>query len=103
MRNKTKTPADDSDFLSRLVLWRNDPGLVEEILPHARAGNSSAQYAMGLIYAEGRGVTQDTTQAYLWLTRAVNNGDEDAGLLRSVLMHDMSLDEIKAADQILTI
>ncbi len=103
MRNKAKTASKDSDFLSRLVLWRNDPGLVDEILPHALTGNASAQYAMGLIYAEGRGVTQDNTQAYLWLTRALNNGDEDAGLLRSVLMHNMSLDEIKAADQILTI
>jgi len=103
MRNKPKMPNSDSDFLSRLVLWRNDAALVDEILPRARAGNISAQYAMGLIYAEGRGVKQNNTQAYLWLTRAYTNGDEDAGLLRSVLMNAMSLEEIKAADEILAI
>ena len=92
---------DDSVFLSRLVLWNNDPGLIEEIFPHARAGSVTAQYAFGLIYAEGRGVEQDNKQAYLWLSRAYENGDTDAELLLSIVKQSMTFADIEAADRLL--
>jgi len=33
-------------------------------------GDMDAQYALGLCYAERRGVTQDLVNAYLWLSLA---------------------------------
>ncbi|PWG74268.1 hypothetical protein DF186_18775, partial [Enterococcus hirae] len=68
----------DSHFLKDLVLHRNDPVLAERILKEERKGNVDAQYAMGLIYADGRGMPIDLVKAYAWLTVAVLQGDRDA-------------------------
>ncbi len=40
----------------------------------AEAGNVIAQYNLGLAYAEGRGVSADPIEAYVWLQLAANNG-----------------------------
>lgn len=53
-------------------------------LPLAEAGDSRAQYNIGLLYAEGRGVTMDKTKAAAWWTRAATNGH-----LRA--MHNLAL------------
>lgn len=98
MSRKRPPPAPDTDFLAALVLLRNDPQLVRDILPLAEGGNPHAMYALGLIYAEGRGVAPDSVQAYVWLSRALAQGDEDAQLLRAMLMHQMSEQEIAQAD-----
>lgn len=88
-----------TDFLADLVLLRNTPELVTKIMPLAEAGNPHAQYALGLIYAEGRGTKQDNIQAYIWLTRAINNGDQDAILLRDVLLNEMTEVDIALAER----
>lgn len=86
------------DFLSPLILWRNDPAHAERVRVQAEAGNPHAQYAMGLIYAEGRGVACDFTEAYLWLSRAAAQGDADAVTLRYSVQNQLTLEEIAAAD-----
>ena len=43
-------------------------------LNKARRGNGVAQYNLGLAYAEGRGVTVDPVEAYVWLSLARENG-----------------------------
>ena len=85
------------DFLSKLVLWKNDPEHVEQVREKAEAGNVDAQYALGLMYAEGRGIKQDDIQAYVWLSRAVDQGDQDAATLRYVLLSQMEPRQIAAA------
>ena len=85
------------DFLSKLVLWNNDPEHAEEVREIAEAGNVDAQYALGLMYAEGRGIQQDEIQAYVWLSRAVEQGDQDAATLRYVLLSQMDPRQISAA------
>ncbi len=85
------------DFLSKLVLWNNDPEHVEQVREKAEAGNVDAQYALGLMYAEGRGIKQDEIQAYIWLSRAVDQGDQDAATLRYVLLSQMEPRQIAAA------
>jgi len=85
------------DFLSKLVLWNNDPEHVEPVREKAEAGNMDAQYALGLMYAEGRGIKQDEIQAYIWLSRAVDQGDQDAATLRYVLLSRMEPRQIAAA------
>jgi len=85
------------DFLSKLILWNNDPEHVEQVREKAVAGNVDAQYALGLMYAEGRGIKQDEIQAYVWLSRAVEQGDQDAATLRYVLLSQMEPRQISAA------
>jgi TPR repeat protein len=85
------------DFLSKLVLWNNDPEHAEQVREKAEAGNVDAQYALGLMYAEGRGIKQDEIQAYIWLSRAVEQGDQDAATLRYVLLSQMEPGQIAAA------
>ena len=44
----------------------------------AEAGNSQAQFNMGLFYAKGCGVTRDFEKAAEWMKKALENGDDDA-------------------------
>jgi TPR repeat protein len=87
----------ENDFLSELVLWRNDPAHAELVREKAETGNVHAQYALGLMYAEGRGLKQDEVQAYVWLSRAAQQGDQDAVTLRYVLLSQMEAGQIAAA------
>ena len=83
--------------LSGLGLLRNDPVAAARLIAEAEKGDMDAQYAAGLIYAEGRGVEPDSVQAYFWLTQAINQGDSDAELLRRQVAKDMSDTEFEQA------
>ena len=87
----------ENDFLPELVLWRNDPAHAELVREKAEAGNVHAQYALGLMYAEGRGVKQNEVEAYVWLSRAAEQGDQDAVTLRYALLSQMNAGQIDAA------
>lgn len=82
--------------LSGMNLLRNDPVVAARVIAEAEEGDVDAQYAAGLIYAEGRGVEIDLVQAYFWLTRAADQGDADAGQLRGVVAAQM--DDAQFAD-----
>lgn len=73
-----------------LILLRNDPAVAEEFLQAAIQGDVDAQYGMGLIYAEGRGVEQDEARSFYWLTRAIKQGDNGADLLRKAVAASMT-------------
>lgn len=79
--------------LKSLNLLRNNPEEARKILHQARQGDLDAQYATGLIYAEGRGFTQDDAKAFFWLTLALQRGDEDAQLLCNVVGAKMSQED----------
>jgi len=89
----------ENDFLRELVLWRYDPAHAERVREQAEAGNVHAQYALGLMYAEGRGLPQDEVQAYIWLSHAAEQGDQDAVTLRYVLLSQMDAGQIAAAER----
>ena len=76
--------------ISSLILLRNDPGVAAELEVQAELGDVDAQYAMGLICAEGRGVAQDVARAFMWLTLADEQGDRDALSLRTTIAASMS-------------
>ncbi len=82
-----------TDFLRDLVLLRNDPELAHDVRAEAIKGNPHAQYAMGLICAEGRGVAINGTESYAWLTLAVLQGDRAAETLRTIVAVELSDDE----------
>lgn len=78
-------------------LLRNDPATAARLIAAAEEGDMDAQFAAGLIYAEGRGVAPDPVQAYYWLTRAVEQGDADAEKLRRHVAAGMTDPEFDAA------
>jgi TPR repeat protein len=84
--------------ISDLTLLRNDPGVAEKFIREAHEGDIDAQYGLGLIYAEGRGVPQDDATAFYWLTRAVEQGDRDAETLRNHVAAGMTSDQFDRAD-----
>lgn len=83
--------------LRGLNLLRNDPEAAARLIAEAEAGDMDAQYAAGLVYAEGRGVESDLVQAYYWLTRAFEQGDADAERLRFRVAAEMGDSEFAEA------
>ncbi len=90
----------DNSWLKDLVLLRNDPSKVGVIRDAAQRGEVDALYAMGLIYAEGRGVPIDLAQAHYWLSLAIEQGDTDADLLRNIVGSQMTDEEYAAAKRL---
>ena len=86
-----------TDLLRQLILLRHDPGLAAALREEAMKGDHDAQYGLGLVYAEGRGVEQDGVEAYSWLSVAALDGDPDAEALREVVMLDLESTEIRRA------
>ena len=50
----------------------------KEFTPLAQAGNATAQYRLGVMYAEGEGVAQDYQQAHSWFLKAAKQGHVEA-------------------------
>ena len=42
--------------------------------PLAEKGDAAAQYSLGTLYAEGKGVERNDATAFLWFQRAANRG-----------------------------
>ena len=55
----------EKDYLKAIQLWR----------PLAQAGDPAAQYRLGVMYAEGRGVAANDAEAALWFERAAEQGE----------------------------
>jgi TPR repeat protein len=90
----------DNNYLKDLILLRNDPSRVDAIREAAVRGEVDALYALGLVYAEGRGVSIDLAQAHYWLSLAIEQGDRDADLLRNIVGSQMTDDEYAAAKRL---
>jgi TPR repeat protein len=83
--------------ISIQALLRGDPEIVAGLLAAAEQGNVDAQYRIGLIYAEGRGVAQDEVKSFYWLSRAVRQGDADAQTLLQVVAAAMTQEQHRQA------
>ena len=58
---------------------RGDYATVVRLLrPLADQGMALAQFSLGLMYANGKGVHQDSTQAVNWFHKAADQGNADA-------------------------
>jgi uncharacterized protein len=53
-------------------------GSASELQPLAVRGDSKAQFQLGSLYHQGKGVKKDFSQAFLWYRRAAQQGDADA-------------------------
>ena len=58
----------EKDYLKAIQVWR----------PLAQAGDPAAQYRLGVMYAEGRGVAPNDAEAALWFERAAEQGESMA-------------------------
>jgi serine/threonine protein kinase len=66
----------------------------------ANAGNAEARFRLGEIFAAGRGVTQNNTQAYIWLSLAANAGHAGAKARRDQVAKELQPAEIQQADRV---
>jgi peptidoglycan hydrolase-like protein with peptidoglycan-binding domain len=69
----------------------------QEFSQSADAGNSLAQFMMGRLYAEGRGVNEDKVKAYMWFDLSASNGNTRAIARRDAIGAQLSSDEIDRA------
>ena len=72
----------------------------QEFKQSADAGNSVAQFMMGRLYAEGRGVVQDKVAAYMWFDLSASNGNNRAIAARDAVAAQMDSDEIDHAQDL---
>jgi TPR repeat protein len=74
--------------------------LFDEHLENARAGDTEAQYELGIMYLKGQGVEQDREQALLWLQKASDGGDQQAtSKLSRVKKEQEKFEELSASAQ----
>ncbi len=66
----------------------------------ARSGSTDAQFNVGIMYAEGRGMTQDFVRGYMWLTIAATTGDPEAVRNRDLIAQKMSQTQIGEAQNL---
>jgi len=74
---------------------------IREWRPLAESGNPIAQYHMGVIYRDGRGVDIDLAEAIRWWKRAANNGHAKAQYELGMAYHrglGVAHDEKKASE-----
>ena len=71
----------------------------EEFKQSADTGNSLAQFMMGRLYAEGRGVIEDKVAAYMWYDLAASNGNTRAIAARDAIAAQLSSSEIDRAQE----
>lgn len=64
------TPAEDTSQHKRV----EDEAIAKEVRKSAEAGNASAQYRLGLLYAGGVGIPQNYEQAKGWFEQAAKQG-----------------------------
>jgi uncharacterized protein len=63
------------DYAGALRLW----------LPAAEAGDARAQYSLGALYSDGKGVAKDYVVAATWLRRAADRGHASAQSLLGLM------------------
>ena len=74
----------------------------QEFSQSANAGTSLAQFMIGRLYAEGRGVTQDKVKAYMWFDLAASNGNNRAIEARDAIGADLNSSDIDRAQEMAT-
>ncbi|MFZ5497087.1 MAG: LysM peptidoglycan-binding domain-containing protein [Verrucomicrobiota bacterium] len=75
--------------------FTQESGEIASLRAKAERGNGIAQYNLGLAYAEGRGVTRDPVEAFVWLSLARDNGARGRAL--DTLLAGLDRDTLAAA------
>ena len=72
---------------------------LQYLKPMAIAGNPTAQYWLGIMYYEGKGVDQNDVEAYMWLTLAAEQGNRGARLGKNGIERRMSSEQLAEAER----
>jgi TPR repeat protein len=65
----------------------------------ANQGKGDAQYNLGVMYANGKGVPQDYVVAHMWLNLSASHGDQEAAAARDSLAQTMSAAQVAEAQK----
>jgi len=68
--------------------------------PLAERGDARAQFDLGVIYNNGRGVPQDFVTAEMWFNLAAAQGDQTAAEYRDTVQKSMSPEQIAEAQKL---
>jgi TPR repeat protein len=79
-----------ADYATVLRLWT----------PLAEHGDARAQSNLGLMYSNGRGVSQDYVSAYMWFDLATAGGNEEAEKSRDKMAKRMTSGQIAKAQKL---
>ena len=66
----------------------------------ASQGDTDAQYSLGDMYAEGKGLPQDDVQAYKWISIAAKRGNKKAIKMLDELASKMTSEQISEAEKL---
>ncbi len=91
--------ADYSDGLYQYLRGQYSNAL-NEFIPLANEGNPEAQYILGSMYAQGKGVLQDYAQAHAWFNLAASQGHDKASLYRDEIAQKMTPNQVARAQQL---
>ena len=78
------------DFKTAYKLW----------LPFAEKGDAIAQFNLGLMCYEGKGVPQDYVLAHMWWNLSGSNGYKDAVKNRNIVEKKMTPSQIEKAQEL---
>ena len=70
------------------AVWADDASVFRETLQLAEQGNAKAQYNLGAMYANGRGVRQDYAEAFKWFRQAAEQGNAKAQYNLGAMYHN---------------
>ena len=66
----------------------------------AEQGDAYAQYSLGYLYENGRGVIQDNVRAHMWYNIAASSGNKNAAKTRDLVTIQMSPSQIEKAQDL---
>ena len=98
---RTKRRCGSTSFLG--TQYRIDENFSEAVKWFRRAasaGNSSAQYDLGMAHFMGEGAIQDKVSAHMWFNVAASNGHKLAKTMREYLFSQMTPADISKAQEL---
>jgi uncharacterized protein len=63
-------------------------------------GFARAQFGLGAMYDQGKGVPQDLIYAHMWFNIAASSGDKDASKGRDITAKEMTASQIAKAQEL---
>jgi TPR repeat protein len=70
------------------------------VRPLAEQGNARAQFDLGVIYNNGRGVPQDYVLSYMWFNLSAARGEPEAAERRDFVQQSMSPPQVAEAQKL---
>ena len=71
--------------------------------PLAERGDHRAQYWLGVMYLEGKGVPKDDVRAYIWLSVAAQRGNRAARIGRHTIARRMTAEQLADAEKLIAV